>query len=257
MVPKMAKAKNLQRLAKILVYILERRPDEFGLVPDKDGYVKIKELIKALNEEKGWKYVRRFHINEILYSIPNLPFEILDNRMRAKQREHLPRPDAAAQMPKLLFTCIRRKAYPFVTQKGIFPSGYQQVVLSDHRDLAERMGKRSDAQPVILTVHVQHSIEQGVLFQQVGELLFLAQFIPPGCFSGPPLPKEKPRASKPQEPSEATVPQLKGSFPIHPDKVATPNGTVAKSLKKQQGWKGKKERRKKHKRKRERPPWRK
>ncbi len=254
--PKMAKTKNPQRLAKFLVYILERRPDEFGLVLDKEGFVKIKELLKALNEESGWKHVRRFHINEVMYSIPNPPFEILDNRMRAKKRAQLPRPDAAPQLPKLLYTCIRRKAYPFAARKGIYPSGHQQVVLSDNRDLAERMGKRSDSQPIMLTVHVQNSIEQGVLFQQLGELLFLAPFIPTGCFNGPPLPKEMPRTSKQQELSEAAAPQLKGSFPIHLDKIATSNGTVAKSPKKQKGWKGKKEHRKKQKRKRERPPWR-
>jgi putative RNA 2'-phosphotransferase len=253
----MVKAKTPQVLAKIMAYILERRPDEFGLVLDKKGYVKIKELLKALNEEKGWKHVRRFHINEILYSIPNPPFEILNNRMRAKRREHLPRPDASPQLPKLLYTCIRRKAYPFAAQKGIFPSAHPQVVLSDHRDLAQRMGRRVDSQPIMLTVHVQNSIEQGVLFQQVGKLLFLAPFIPTGCFNGPPLPKEKPRTSKQQELSEATPPKLKGSFPIQFDKVAAPNGTIAKSLKKQPGWKGKKERHKKNKRKRERPPWRK
>ena len=254
----MVKTKTPQSLAKMIAYILERRPDEFGLVADKEGYVKIKELLKALNEEKGWAYVRRFHLNEILYSMPDPPFEILENRMRALRREHLPRPDAAPQLPKLLFTCVRKKAYPFVAHKGIFPSGYEQVVLSDRQDLAKRMGKRSDSQPVMLTVNVENAIEDGVLFQRVGKLLFTAPYIPTGCFSGPSLPKEKPRATKQAQPAETTPPQMRGSFPVNLDKVARPNGTVAKSLKNgPKGWKGKKERRKKHKRKRERPPWRK
>lgn len=252
----MAKAKTLQSLVKYLIYILERRPDEFGLVLDKQGYVKIKELLKALNEEKGWKHVRRFHLNEILYTIPNPPFEILDNRIRAKQREHLPRPDAFPQLPKLLYTCIRRRAYPFVAQQGIFPSGYQQVVLSADRDLAERMGKRTDSQPVTLSVHVQTSVENGVLFQQIGDLLFLAPSIPPDCFSGPPLPKDKPRSQKQVQPSKNIPPEASGSFPVNLDRVAGLNGTVAKTPEKDSEWKGKKERRKKQKRKRERPPWR-
>ncbi len=253
----MAKSKAAQRLAKFLVYILERRPDEFGLVPDKEGYIKIKELLKALNEEKGWKHVRRFHINEILYSIPAPPFEILDNRIRAKRREHLPRPDAAPQLPKLLYTCVRRRAYPFVAQKGISHSGNQQIVLSAKRDLAEKMGKRADAQPVMLTVNVQASVENGVLFQRVGELLFLAPSIPPTCFKGPPLPKEKPRAQKQEQPSEDATPQAAGSFWVGLDKVGNQIGAAARTQKKAPGWKGKKERRKKHKPKRERPPWKK
>ena len=253
----MVKTRAPRNLAKYLAYILGRRPDEFGLVLDKQGYVKIKQLLKALSEEKGWKHVRRFHLNEILYSVPDPPFEISDNRIRAKRREHLPRPNASPQLPKLLYTCVRKRAYPFVAQKGIFPSGYQQVVLCARPDLAERMGKRSDAQPVMLSVHVQASVEQGVLFQQIGELLFLAPSIPTGCFSGPPLPKEKPRTQKQIQPSKAATPKVSGSFAVNLDRMADLNGNTAQAPKKNSGWKGKKSRRKKQKRKRERPPWRK
>lgn len=253
----MVKTKTPRSLSKYLAYMLERRPDEFGLVLDQQGYVKIKQLLKALNEEKGWKHVRRFHLDEILYSIPDPPFEILDNRIRARRREHLPRPNASPQLPKLLYTCVRKKAYPFVTQKGIFPSGYQQVVLSANPDLAKRMGKRSDSQPVMLSVHVQASVEHGVLFQQIGELLFLAPSIPAGCFSGPPLPKEKVQTQKQTPPSKSSTPQESGSFAVNLDRIAGQDGNTAKTPIKKSAWKGKKERRKKQKRKRARPPWRK
>jgi putative RNA 2'-phosphotransferase len=104
----------------------------------------------------------------------------------------------------------------------------------------------------MLTVNVQTAVEHGVLFQQIGELLFLAPSIPPGCFQGPPLPKEKPRPHKQEDPSEAAAAASKGTFAVSPEKLANLGGTGKDS-----GWKGKKERRKKHKRKRERPPWRK
>ena len=83
----MKKTKSTQILAKFIAYILERRPDEFGLVIDSEGYIKIKELLKALNEEKEFRHVRRSDLNEILYSIANPPFEIADNRIRAKNRD--------------------------------------------------------------------------------------------------------------------------------------------------------------------------
>ena len=54
----MATNKALIKFSKFLVYILGRKPDEFGLVPDKDGFVKIKELLKAINEEDGWRHIR-------------------------------------------------------------------------------------------------------------------------------------------------------------------------------------------------------
>jgi putative RNA 2'-phosphotransferase len=37
----------------MLSYVLGRRPDEFGLVPDADGFVRLKDLLKALHEALG------------------------------------------------------------------------------------------------------------------------------------------------------------------------------------------------------------
>jgi putative RNA 2'-phosphotransferase len=247
---------STQILAKFIAYILERRPDEFGLVVDSEGYIKIKELLKALNEESGFRHVRRSHLNEILYCMANPPFEIVENRIRAKHRNHLPRPDVARNLPKLLYTCIRRKAHPSAMDKGIFPSRHHQVVLSSNRELAERMGKRSDPQPVILTVHVQRSLDHGVRFYQAGGLLFLAAFIPAECFSGPPLPKEKTEKLKKEQKIGVKQPQAAGSFLIDPDSVGMQEAFGRKSKKMESDWKGKDKRMKKQKRKRERPPWR-
>ena len=48
----MGTRKSVKQLEKWLKYILERRPDEFGLVPNPEGYVKIKDLLKAIGEDK-------------------------------------------------------------------------------------------------------------------------------------------------------------------------------------------------------------
>jgi putative RNA 2'-phosphotransferase len=252
----MKNTKSIQRLAKFIAYILERRPDEFGLVVDSEGYIKIKEFLKALNEESGFRHVRRSHLNEILYSMVNPPFEIVDNRIRAKHRDQLPRPDVARDLPKLLYTYIRRKAHSAVMDKGIFPSRHHQVVLSPNRDLAEKMGKRSDPEPVILTVHVQKSLDHGVKFYQAGGLLFLAAFIPVDCFSGPALPKENAEKLKQRQKVGVKQPEAAGSFLIDLDNAGIKQTYGRKSKKMETDLKGKNKRMKKQKRKRERPPWR-
>ena len=40
----MSRVNELKKQAKFLAYILGVHPDEFGLVPDKEGFVKIKDL---------------------------------------------------------------------------------------------------------------------------------------------------------------------------------------------------------------------
>ena len=208
----MGQLKSPKQLAKFISYMLGRRPDEFGLVPDTDGFVKIKELLKAICEEEGFRYVRRFHIDEILITLPDPPIEISDNLVRAKSREHLPERIPASNPPKLLYTCIRRKAHPFVMDKGIFPIGRGHVILSLEKELAEKMGKRIDHTPVLLTVQTQKSGNNGVVFFQAGDLLFIADTIPVGCFTGPPLPKEKPEPKKEDTSKKEKPKSLPGTF---------------------------------------------
>ena len=238
--------RGLKQLAKFFNYALGRRPDEFGLVTDKQGFVKIKELIKATNEEEGLAYVRRSHINEIMVTLQDPGLEVADNLIRALNRDKLPRQSFALEPPKLLYTCVRKKAYPHVLTKGIRPTSFSKIVLSANRALAQRIGRRSDHDAVLLTVQVYPSEDKGVVFFQSGESLFLADFIPPGCFSGPPLPKEQPEArrtdTQKKEPPEIAA----GSFIIDLDNNSRPGKPGA----------GPKKKGKKNKLRRERPPWR-
>jgi putative RNA 2'-phosphotransferase len=208
----MSRQRSPKQLAKFISYILARRPDEFGLVPDSNGFVKIKDLLKAIGEEADWKYVRRSHIDEILITLPSPLFEIQGNFIRAASREHLSLPAPTDNLPKLLYTCIRSRAYPFVRDKGIHPMGHPYVILSSSTSLAERMGRRIDQTPVKLTVQVEKTLGKGNQFMQAGELLYLTENIPPDCFSGPPLPKEKPEAQKPEPAEKEPDRAMAGSF---------------------------------------------
>jgi len=235
-----------KQLAKLLNYVLGRRPDEFGLVTDKEGFVKIKDLIKATSEEDGLKCVRRAHINEIMLTLPNHGLEVADPLIRAQNRENLPKQSFALDPPKLLYTCVRKKAYPYVKDKGIRPSGYSKIVLASTSDLAFRIGKRSDHAAVLLTVQVNHSEDKGVVFFKAGESLFLADYIPPDGFSGPPLPKELAETRKTDKSKKEPAKIPAGSFLLdlnNNERPATPGARQKKRDKKQ-------------KQRRERPPWR-
>jgi putative RNA 2'-phosphotransferase len=96
-------------------------------------------------------------------------------------------------------------------EKGIFPVGRKKVVLASDSEMAGRIGKRFDKEPVMLTVQVGKSLEQGIVFHQVGQKLFLADPIPVGCFTGPALPKEKP-INKKQVASDIKVDPTPGSY---------------------------------------------
>ena len=253
----MAKHRSLEQLAKIISYILGRNPAEFGLVPDPDGFVKIKEFLKALSEEDGLKYVRTSNINEILITLPNPPVEIKGNYIRAKHRLAMPIKIPAQTLPKLLYTCVRRKAYPRVLENGIRPMGFSHVILSSEPDMAERMGKRRDPMPVQLVVQTEISLDKGIKFYEAGETLYLAESIQPGCFTGPPLPKQKEQPVKRDVVDEPSLDRMPGSFLMtQKGKNARDKTSQYKSKQKATVREKASKKNKEQKRKRERPPWR-
>lgn len=200
------------QLAKYLSYLLGRRPDELGLIPDSQGYVKIKDLLKALSEEQELKYVRQAHLNEIIVSVSHPPIEISENLIRAVSREHLKAIAPADDLPKLLYSCVRQRAHPVVLEKGLIPGAYPHVILSENPEMAKRIGRRSDPEPLLISVYVQKAKERGIIFYQAGEELYLADSIPPDCLSVPPLPKQKEEAKKKSLPEERKMPLSAGSF---------------------------------------------
>ncbi len=233
---------STKKLSKFVAYVLGRRPDAFGLIADADGYFKIKDLLKALAEEEGWRHVRRSHLDEILLTVPNPPIELNRDRIRAKEFHHIPRPGRAESLPKLLYTCVRTRAYPHVAKKGITPSWHTSVVLCACPKMAERIGRRSDRSPVLLTVHVGKSMAEQVAFYQAGEAIYLAEQIPTGCFTGPPLPKEPPKQAPQKDPEP---PKPAGSFQVDPDMLRQRH--LPKGRKKEIDWKKERKRMKKGK----------
>jgi putative RNA 2'-phosphotransferase len=253
----MAKQRSLEQLAKFISYILGRNPAEFGLVPDSDGFVKIKDFLKAVSEEEGLKYVRRSNINEILITLPNTPVEIRGNHIRAKHRLAKPTNIPAQNLPKLLYTCVRRKAYPGVLENGIRPMGFTHVILSSEPEMAKRIGKRRDPMPIQLVVQTEISLNKGLIFYEAGETLYLAESIQPGCFTGPPLPKQKEPAVKRDAVDEPALDRMPGSFMLGLKEKNTYDKTPQhKKKQKAAVWNKESKKIKKQKRKRERPPWR-
>ena len=142
-----------------------------------------------------------------------------------------------------------------VLEKGLSPRAYPHVVLSQDPDMAQRIGKRIDPEPIMLTVHARKALDENVVFYQVGDLVFRAEFIPAGCFSGPFLSKPKAEIKKRVHAEQVQPQRVPGSYLIdfkNDRNGGTPRirGTKIKEDTRQAPEK------KKKKRKRERPPWR-
>ena len=215
---------QLKELGKIVEYILLHRPDEFGLFLDDDGSLPIKELMRALHEEKGWKHIRFGHLKELAYSPLELAFTLEDKHIRPKHARD--RITSAAVPPRLLFYAAKRKTYPVILKHGLRPGGRPYVPLATSEEIALRIGRRRDPKPILLTVHAVRAHDGGHAFFRCGELLYLVKTLPPPFLSGPPLrePPKPRKVSRPQitEPGEKTVPEMTGSFFLDPERDPDP-----------------------------------
>lgn len=235
--------KNTQKLAKFLTYVLGCRPDEFGLVPENRGYFKIKELLKAINKEVGWRHIRLAHLNEVALTMVPCPIEMQDKHIRASDRSQLPQITPADQLPKLLYVAVRNRAYPAIIEKGLQTGNQGYLVLSSDIEMAKRMGQRRDQHPVMLTVQVARSTEMGAHYQKYGESLYLTNSLLPNTFSGPPLPKEKSTPAPSKKTTEPVVAKTPGSY--FPDIL--PSNEPQRHRRKEVEWKKDRRRARKHK----------
>jgi len=113
-----------------------------------------------------------------------------DDRIRTLDRRwHLNLDNPAQTFSKILYSAVRRKAHPHVMERGLRSSEDKYLVLSPHKDMARRIGRRRDQKPVLLEVMAFPAQEQGVLFYPFGDL-FLTLEIPARFISGPPVSQE-------------------------------------------------------------------
>jgi len=204
--------KDTNQLRKLMAYVLGRRPDEFGVVSDVQGFVRIKDLLQAISEEPGWGFVRKSHIHEVLMCTGETSFVVEHDRIRATCPDKALGYEAGIAPPKRLYHCVRPKAYPVICQRGIIPMGRSHVFLTTTKELALRMGKRRDHTPVLLTVFAQKAFESGITFSRQGDLIYMADYVPIAFFAGPPVPKEKKKTAKAKKESSCTPEPLQGSF---------------------------------------------
>jgi len=222
---------KVKKLAKFLDYLLGRHPDEFGLCPDEDGYVKIKDLLKAISEEDGWGYVRQSHLREVTVALDRPLVELSGKRIRAVDRSKMIAPDFPESIPRLLYHPVRQRAYPVVLEKGVKPaSSSPYIVLAREWSMAERLGRRMDASAVILTVNTDQLTRLGATLNVFGSVLFLADRLPAGSFSGPPLPKKPPETKVTEKSQPPAAPKTPGSYMVD---LSSEPGSKKKPVKKE------------------------
>jgi putative RNA 2'-phosphotransferase len=235
-VPKKNRIKT-DNLSRLMVFILGHRPDEFGLVPDSEGFVTYKDLLWAIHEEPGWGYVRQGHINEVLVGKDRALFQPGENRIRALERHwQLEVEIPSRSVPRILLVAVKRRAHPIIMEKGLAAPDGKYLVLSPDQDMAMRIGRRRDQRPVLLEIMVSTALKERIPFYAFGNL-FITPRIPARLIKGPPIshddikaPREKTKKIEDRPPDFEA-----GTFALDISRDPDPNRRAPG--KKRKGWK--------------------
>jgi len=231
-------------LASLLSYILGRRPDEFGLVPDREGFVPRKRLLQAVREEPGWSHVGEGLLQEVLMSEHRRLFESDERVIRTLERDYCLDLENPARLPQgLLYTPVRNRAHFHALERGLGPRPEGDChILTEDLDTALRIGRRIDPSPVVLEVRCAAAGPGDAALYAFGDL-FLAFTVPREWIMGPPMGKaalkdmEKPDKKSDKRTRTATRPSFEaGTFILEDDRDPDPY-RKSKKGRKRRTWK--------------------
>ena len=241
--------RELERLAKMLAYLLGHRPDEFGLVLEPGGWIPVKQLLQALHEEPGFTRARAADLERLAVLVSPPPLELSGDRVRGLNPESPElRHDPEGSLPPALYLAISPKIHLPVWEEGLRPPPGRELVLARTPEMARRLGKRRANDPVPVTVHAQAAAKKGLVFQAYGEELYLTSAAIPREFLQLPGPqiealpaRAAPKPKAPPTPGSLMLdlPQMLSGKPEKGRKRDEPEWKKgARALRKNRGKKG-------------------
>ncbi len=201
-----------KKFDKLLFTMLARHPSEFRLIGDTEGWVRIKDLHKALLEERLFPHITPKAIEQHLLVFRPKGFEVSEGRVRALPGLQDPGifDYANARPPEMLFAPIRPKALHYVEDHGLGncrENGW--IVLFSSRKEALLYGKRFHNKPMLCKITAGKAYQDGVQFRHAGGGLYLAKKIERQWLILPQIRdefvREKPRKKSSEESLRSTV----------------------------------------------------
>ena len=152
--------------SKTISYALRHKPEEFGLVLDKEGWVDIKTFCAALAGHKGGVSLTEEDIAQIIAGSEKKRFEMSGGKIRATYGHSTENKIefSPAVPPAVLYHGTSNRVLDSIRKDGLLPMGRQYVHLSSDVATAKKVGERHDKNPAILTVNTAKMHADGFKF---------------------------------------------------------------------------------------------
>lgn len=169
------------QISKFLSYTLRHHPERFNIEVDAQGYVDLEDIVNIVDKRFPNHQIDKKCIEEVTKDSEKRRFEIVNDRIRAFYGHSVRNKiemDIAESVPDKLYHGTNPKAYQQIKKEGLKRKSRQYVHLSKSIDTAYSVGKRRTDNPIILIIHSNQAIKDGIKFYKSGDM-YLADYIPP------------------------------------------------------------------------------
>jgi putative RNA 2'-phosphotransferase len=171
---------KLTQLSRFLSFVLRHKPEAIGIELDRNGWMDVDMLIKAVNQ--NGQYLTREILAEIVATDnkQRYIFSQDQKQIRASQGYsiNVDLEFTPIDPPEFLYHGTAMRFVKQIMQEGLKPQKRQYVHLSADVKTATTVGKRH-GEPVVLTVFAQKMHENGQLFYLSENKVWLTKYVQP------------------------------------------------------------------------------
>jgi putative RNA 2'-phosphotransferase len=174
-----------EKLSRFLAFALRHRPDRLGIELDAGGWVSVAVLCVALERVWSRGAVDRERLARIVAQDPKGRYELdaqrAEPRMRARYGHsvEVSQDETLAVPPEVLLHGTARRFEAAIRDRGLRAMDRRFVHLTDDVELAIEVGKRRDAEPLVLRIEAAAMHRDGHAFHSAGRALWLVREVPP------------------------------------------------------------------------------
>lgn len=172
---------DLGGVSRAVSHALRHEPWLYELELDDGGWVQVESLLSALRQErKTWASLTEADLAEMISASDKKRHEMRDGRIRALYGHSTPQRLAKepAAPPEILYHGTSPEAATRIAASGLVPMRRQYVHLSVEVAMAEQVGRRKAAQPIILIVQAREAHVSGIPFYRGNGAVWLADHVP-------------------------------------------------------------------------------
>ena len=174
--------RELDHLGRVLTGILRHFPDRYGLTMEKQGWVALPQIVRAISQRHpAYHWLRVQHLVAIAETDPKGRYEVRDDRIRATYA-HTVEVDLdlpTHNIPERLYYPVTADEATIVLEVGLKPSDRRKVHLSKTAQDAHSAGSVRTPSPVILEIDAGRARAAGIVIMQAGKTVFLVDQVPP------------------------------------------------------------------------------